>query len=144
MMQNSLGMAWSFETSNPTPVDICPPTRLHLLFHPKQFLQLGTKYSNIFIWMCVSVCLCMYIPTEDQAFKYIHIYSHSKHHGVLRFFLVYCLKRFFVKPIYLDRLLFVVEFWKFFIYSKYNFIDIYVIHNCFPKSFIELLLCPCQ
>jgi hypothetical protein len=42
-----LGLTQSFETSKPLPSDIPPPTKPHLLILPKQFHQLGTKYSNI-------------------------------------------------------------------------------------------------
>ena len=39
-------MTWAFESSKPTPRNIHPPLRTHLLILPKQFYQLQTKHSN--------------------------------------------------------------------------------------------------
>lgn len=39
-------MAWTLGTSNPTPSNTSPSTKLYLLIIPKQFHQLGTTYPN--------------------------------------------------------------------------------------------------
>lgn len=39
-------MAWASETSKPTPSDMPPLTRPHLLILPKQFYYLQTKHPN--------------------------------------------------------------------------------------------------
>lgn len=57
----------SSETSKPAPSDTFVPTRSHLIL-PKQFCQLGTKYSNMSLWAVlirattlVSCACCLFL-----------------------------------------------------------------------------------